>query len=206
MKLVALEDLAGGDTIREPHERGQCGSQPLLLGTSPQTLLVDLRRREEADCLRGNLSMTRPYELVQPVDEDVFGRKDERRPTRREPNLRDFFGGRRKARGCFDEEVVLGIDPVPPFTMQPKLRETIVDSRSVREIEIDVSGRIRSASPELDCNAANDDRTEAQPAYEIVDESCNPKLSLRLVVKSEHSLELRARVVHDWMLGKPSAG
>src|SRR5438128_1842385 len=57
-----------------------------------------------------------------------------------------------------------------------------------------------------EARAADDDRTETQLAYEIVDESPNPKLSLRLVVKSDHSLELRARVVHDWMLGEPWVG
>jgi hypothetical protein len=134
VKLVALEHLTGGDTSREPPELGQRSPQPLLVGTSPQTPLVDVRGREEADRLGGNLSVTRPHELVQAVDEDVFRRKDKCRLPRREPDLRDFFGRSRKTRGCFDEEVVLGIDPVPPppLTMQPKLRETLVDSRSVR--------------------------------------------------------------------------
>ena len=183
MKLVALEDLAGGDTIREAPELGQRGSQPLLVGTSPKTLLVYVRRREEADCLRGDFSVTRPHELVQAIDEDVFGRKHERRLTCREPDLRDFLGRRRKTRWGFDEEVVLAIDPVPPLTMQPKLRETLVDSRSVREIQIDVSSRVRAASPKLDRNASNHDRAKAERANDVVDESCDGELALGHVFK-----------------------
>ena len=178
---MALEDVAGGDTIRKAPELSQRGSQPLLVGTSPKTLLVHVRRREEADCLGGDFSVSCPHELVQAIDEDVLGRKHERRLTCRKPDLHDFLGRCRETRRGFDEEVVLGIDPVPPVTMQPKLRETLVDSRSVWEIQINVRSRVRAASPKLDRNASNHDRAKAERANDVVDESCDSELALGLV-------------------------
>ena len=181
MKLMALEDVAGGDTIREAPELGQRGSQPLLVGTPPKTLLVYVRRREEADCLGRNFSVSRPHELVQAINEDIFGREHERRLTCRKPDLHDFLGRCRKTRRGFDEEVMLGIDPVPPFTLQPKLRETLVDSRSVWEIQIDIGSGVRAASPKLDRDASNHDRAKTQRANDVVDESCDGELALGLV-------------------------
>ena len=100
VKLVALEDLAGGDTIREAPELDQCGSQPLLVGTPPKTLLIYVRRCEEADCLGGDFSVSRSDELVKAINEDVFGRKHERRLTGRKPDLNDFLGRRWKLAGA----------------------------------------------------------------------------------------------------------
>jgi hypothetical protein len=202
VKLVALEDLTGSDAFRKPLELGQPGIQALLVGTPPQTLLVDVRRPEEADRLRGNLSVTRPYEFVQAVDEDVFGREDERRLPRREPDLRDLLGGCRKTCGCFDQDVVLGINPVHPLTTKPKLRETLVDRRPVREIQIDVTGRVRAASPELDCNTSNHDRAEAELANDVVDESCDGELAFGLVFEPKYSFELRTPLGHGPMLSQ----
>jgi hypothetical protein len=65
--------------------------------------------------------------------------------------------------------------------MQPKLRETLVDSRSVGEIQIEVSSRVRAASPELDRNTSNHDRAKAERANDVVDESCDGELALGLV-------------------------
>ena len=182
---MALEDVAGGHTIREARELGQRAPQPLPVGTSPKTLLVNVRRREEADCLGGDFSVSRPHELAQTIDEDVFWRKHERRLTRRKPDLHDFLRRCRKTRRGFDEEVVLGIDPVPPLAMQPKLRETLVDSRSVWEIQIDVSSRVRAASPKLDRNPSNHDRAKAERANDVVDESCDGELALGLVFETK---------------------
>ena len=69
--------------------------------------------------------------------------------------------------------------------MQPKLRQTLVDSRSVWEIQIDVSRRVCAASPKLDRNASDHDRAKAERANDVVDESCDGELALGLVFEPE---------------------
>ena len=69
--------------------------------------------------------------------------------------------------------------------MQPKLRQTLVDSRSVWEVQIDVSSRVRAASPKLDGNTSNHDRAKAERANDFVDESCDGELALGLVFEPE---------------------
>jgi len=205
VELVALEDLARGDAFGEPGELGQSEAQSLLVGSPTQTSVVDIGRRKKADCLRGNLAVTCAHELVEAVDKNVFRRKDEGRLARRKPNLRDFFARRREACGGFDEDIVLGIDPVSALTVQPERRKSLIDGRPMRQVEIDVSGRIGTASPELDRDAADDDRPKAQLAYHLVDDGRDCELALGLVVEPEYSFELLAPRDHERMLGERSA-
>ena len=66
----------------------------------------------------------------------------------------------------------------------------------MREVEIDVSRRVGAASPELDREPADDDRSLFDPLYELVDQGNYGELSLRRMLERESALELGPRLVH----------
>ena len=66
----------------------------------------------------------------------------------------------------------------------------------MREVEIDVCGRVRAVRPELDREPADDDRSLFDPLYELVDQGNYGELSLRRMLERESALELGPRLVH----------
>src|SRR6266542_5810960 len=91
--------------------------------------------------------MTAGHELVQPVDQDVLGAQQQHPVSAAERHLVNLLVISRKARRRLDKQIVLGDHPMPPLLLESKLRQEIVNSRTVREVEIDVGRRVSAVRP-----------------------------------------------------------
>src|SRR6266536_3711183 len=127
--------------------------------------------------------MTAGHELVQPVEQDVFGAQQPHPVYAAARHLVNLLVISRKARRRLDKQIVLGDHPMPPLLLESKLRQEIVNSRTVREVEIDVGRRVSAVRPKLNRKPADDDCAPVDLLDLLIDERDDGELPLGLVLE-----------------------
>ena len=166
--------------------------QVLPLRTLAQPLRVQVFGPKQTHRLRSDVAMTAGHELVQPIDQYVLQAEEQDLVPAAERDLLNLLVLSGKARRRLDEEVVLREDPVPSFFPEAELRQEIVDGRAMREVEIDVGGRVRTVCPELDREPADHDRPPLDELHELIDQRDDRELALGLVLERERCFEVLA--------------